>query len=213
MKKVILTLCMVAMIAVAETQAQTATLKIGYTSADAILGALPEAKKIETDLKAFQGQLVGEGQKMQEELKKKYADYQANADKWAPSIRETKEKELQTMQQSLQEYEQKVGQDIEKKRSELLQPVYNKIQGGIDEIAKAEGFTFILSSDASGFPILLFAGEVARKELDITNKVIIKLGGTPLKEATEKPAVDKPAAEKPAVDNKPKTEPKGKTGN
>ncbi len=54
--------------------AQT-TLKIGYTSADAVLAALPEAKQIESDLKTYQTQLGNQLQSMKADFEKKFADY------------------------------------------------------------------------------------------------------------------------------------------
>lgn len=150
------------------------TLKIGYTNADAILAALPEAKTIETDLKAYQAQLETQMKSMSDDFEKKFKEYQAKVDAFAPAVREAKEKELQTSRQNIQEFEQKAQQDLQKKNQALLQPVYAKIQKAIDEVAKAENYTHVFSSDVSGFPILLYAAE----EYDLTNKIILKLGGT-----------------------------------
>ena len=164
--------------------AQHTTPKIGYTSADAVLAALPEAKTIETELKAYQGQLETQMKSMSDEFEKKFKMYQKDIDALPPAIRETKEKELQTLRQSITEFEQKAQQDLQKKNQALLQPVYAKIQKAIDEVAKAEHFTHVFSSDVSGFPILLYAAE----EFDLTNKIILKLGGTvPVKPAPTTP--------------------------
>lgn len=154
--------------------AQHTTIKVGYTSADAVLAALPEAKTIESELKSYQGQLEAQMKSMSDEFEKKFKDYQAKVESLAPAVREVKEKELQTLRQSITDFEQKAQQDLQKKNQSLLQPVYAKIQKAVDEVAKAEHFTHVFSSDVSGFPILLYAAE----EFDLTNKIILKLGGT-----------------------------------
>lgn len=174
MKKSILAVIMTIMLFSAnQLFAQTAP-KIGYTNADAILSALPEAKTIEAELKAYQTQLSNQLNTMKKDFETKFAAYQKEAQNLAPTIREARERELQSLNQQMQEFEEKASADLQKKNLTLLEPVYDKIQKAIDEVAKAEGFTFILSSDASGFPIILYANE----ESNITNKVIVKLGGT-----------------------------------
>jgi outer membrane protein len=153
------------------------SFKIGYTNADAILSALPDAKKIETELKTYQTQIQTELQNKQKEFQTKLEAYQkidrANT---LPSVLQEKEGELQRLQQAYQDFVEKSERDMQSKQAALLEPVYKKIQDMIDEVAKSEGYDYVISSDAGGLPILLYAKE----EYDITNKVITKLGGTPI---------------------------------
>ena len=153
--------------------------KIGYTNAETVLMQLPEAKTIEAEMKAFSAQLGKELENKQKEFDTKLKDYQAivKTGTITPVVQEAKEKELQTLQQNYQEFQQKAEQEVQKKQQALLAPVFDKIQKAIDEIAKTENFDMIISTDVSGgAPILLYAKE----EHNITNKVITKLGGTPL---------------------------------
>jgi len=150
--------------------------KLGYTSAEAVLGQLPEAKTIEAELKAYTAQLTKEIESKQKEFQTKYQDYAANSTKMAVVVREQREKELQSLKESMDDFQKKAQESYQKKQQDLLTPVFDKIQKAIDEISKAETFDFIFNTDASGVPILLFAKE----EHNITNKVIIKLGGTPI---------------------------------
>jgi outer membrane protein len=173
MKKILPIIAFVLLTVLGQTFAQ---VKVGYASAEAVLGQLPEAKTIDAELKAYSAQLSKEMETKQKEFETKYQDYVKNNQTMAVVVREQREKELQTMNQSLQEFQQKAQQDLEKKRGDLLTPVFEKIQKAIDEISKAENFDFVFSTDASGVPILLFAKE----EHNITNKVITKLGGTPI---------------------------------
>jgi outer membrane protein len=160
------------------SSAAFAQVKIGYTNADEILSALPEAKTIEAELKTYSTQIQTELEKKQQDIQKKYQEYLAavQSGNMAPSIREAKEKELQSLQQALQEFQEKAQQDVQAKQQALLSPVYDKIQNTIDEVAKAENYDFIITSGAGAVPILLYA----KDEYDITNKVIVKLGGKPI---------------------------------
>ncbi|MCS6968538.1 MAG: OmpH family outer membrane protein [Cytophagales bacterium] len=159
-----------------------AQIKIGFTNPDAILSALPEAKTIEAELKTYQNQLANELQNKQKEFQTKLEAYQKNVNDLAPAIRESRERELQNLSQALQDFQEKAQADMQMKQAQLLQPVYEKIQKAIDELAKAENFDYIFVSDAGQMPIILFAKE----EYDITNKIIAKLGGTPIKKEDTK---------------------------
>ncbi len=149
-------------------------VKPAYVSVDEVLAALPEAKTIESELKSYKTQLEAQAKSMGDEFEKKFKDYQAKMNDLAPPVREAKEKELQGLRQSMSEFEEKAQADLQKKQQALLQPVYDKIQKAIDEIAKAEHYSHVFSPNVSGFPVLLYAAE----EFNITNKVILKLGGT-----------------------------------
>jgi outer membrane protein len=172
MKKLFSIAAFVVLVALGQTFAQ----KVGYTSAEAILQQLPEAKTIDAELTAYGAQLKKELENKQKEFQTKLSAYQTEADKLAPVVKEQREKELQGLQQTYQEFQQKAQEGMQKKQQDLVTPVYEKIQKAIDEIAKAENFDFVFSTDASGVPILLFAKE----EHNLTNKVITKLGGTPI---------------------------------
>lgn len=159
-----------------------AQIKIGYTNPDLILSALPEAKTIEAELKTYGTQLENELQNKRKELQTKFENYQKNINDMTPAIRESREKELQTLNQALQEFQERAQNDIQMKQAQLLQPVYEKIQKAIDELAKAENYDYIIVADAGQMPIILYAKE----EYDITNKIIVKLGGTPIKKEEDK---------------------------
>jgi outer membrane protein len=174
MKKKIIGALIVCLTLMADIAMAQTPMKIGYTSAEDIVKALPEAKVIESELKSYQGQLEAQMKSMRDKFEKDYKDYVAKADSYPPAIREVKEKELQTSQQNITEFEKKAQEDLQRKSQTLTDPVYAKVQKAIDEIAKAENYTHVFSSQISGFPIVLYATE----EFDLTNKVILKLGGT-----------------------------------
>ena len=151
------------------------TLKIGYTDVEYILSALPEAKQIESELTDYGQQLETQLSSKMNDFQTKAADYQKNAQTWLPEIRADKEQELQTMQQSIQKFQQDAETLLQNKQLKLLQPVYDKIQVAIDAVRKENEFTFIFSARPSGLSVILSAAE----ENDISDLVFTKLGVTP----------------------------------
>ncbi len=173
--KLLLTMAL-CLLTVFAASAQSSSLKIGYTNVDYILGKLPEAKQIESELKTHEEQLGSQLQAKMKEFEEKYKAFgelaqQGNVD---PVILNDKQTELQNMQSSIQKFQQDAEKSLQQKQVELLQPAYEKIQNSIDEVAKENGYTHIFSNSSGGAPVLLFATE----EDDISKLVLAKLGVT-----------------------------------
>lgn len=185
---------MVALLAGVATQvdAQTASQKIGYTNVDYILSQMPETRVIETEIKTKEAQYQTLIQQKQKELQDKAANYQKNVATMSDVIRADMEKQLQGLQTNLQEFQQNAVQELQGKQQQLLAPVLEKIDKAIKEVAKENGYTFVLSTDISRelSPVLLYTTE----EYNITDLVFKKMGVTPKPVATAPAAPAKPAA-------------------
>ncbi|HEY9489258.1 MAG TPA: OmpH family outer membrane protein [Chryseosolibacter sp.] len=171
------------------TQAQTATAssKIGYADVDYIFSQMPEAKQIETELNSTQNQLKNQIDTRVQEFQKKLADYQANLNTMLDAVRQNTERELTMLQENLQKLQQDAQATIDGKRSQLMEPVYKKVGKAIEDVAKENGYTFILNQQIGGLDVILYGAE----ENDVSDLVLKKLGVTP-----------KPAT--PAQGNQPK---------
>jgi len=155
-------------------------LKLGYTNLDYILGLLPEAKKIESELKDYEKQLQAQLQSKYSEYEKKLQDYQkgVQANLFTDLIKEDKEKELMNMQNSIKQFEENAQASLQKKQVSLLEPVLEKIQKAIDQVAEENNYSYIFSThaDYGGSAIILYAKS---KDDNISDLVLKKLGVTP----------------------------------
>ncbi|MDN5215746.1 OmpH family outer membrane protein [Fulvivirgaceae bacterium BMA12] len=150
-------------------------LKIGYTNVEYILSLLPEAKSIQKDLEDYQTQLRNQIQSKVEEFQKRASAYQQNGANMTDVARQAEERELQSMQTNITQFQQEAEQSMQKKQVELLKPAYEKIEKAIKDVRKEAGYTHVFSSDVGGAAILLDA----REEDNISNLVLKKLGITP----------------------------------
>ena len=157
----------------APAQAQ-ANLKIGYTSVQYVLSQMPESKQIESDLKTYNGQLEAQ-------LKSKYAEYQAKGEAYQKGeatmtdlVKADKQKELQGLQQSIQEFQRSAEQSLQQKQQALLKPARDQLQKNIDAVAEESGYTYILNSDGDS-PVLLHGP----KDGDVSDLILKKMGITP----------------------------------
>ncbi|MFN8430752.1 MAG: OmpH family outer membrane protein [Spirosomataceae bacterium] len=169
------------------------TFKLGYTNIEYILTNLPDSKEIQTKLSTEKAQYDKLYQEKLADAQKLLDDYQKNAATMSAVIRADKEKTLQNKQNELQELQQNAEAALSRKQQELIAPVMEKIQTAIDAVAKDNGYTYVLNSDA-GYgttPVIL----VAPESDNITTLVFKKLGVTPPDET--KPATT-PATTTPA---------------
>lgn len=169
------------------SQAQTAATKIGYADVDYIINEMPEAKQIESDLKSLQTQLKNQIDAKYAEFQKKYQDYNANINTMLEAVRVNTERELQQLQQNLEKLQQDAQTTIQTKQLTLTKPLYDKIGKAIEAVAKENGFDMILTAQAGGLDVVLYADD----KTQVSDLVLKKLGVTP------KPATT-PASTTPA---------------
>ena len=159
------------------TQAQTPTAssKIGFADVDYIFSQMPEAKQIDTELKSTQSQLKNQIDGKVSEFQKKLADYQANLNTMLDAVRQNTERELQQLQENLQKLQQDAQVTIDTKRGQLMEPVYKKVGKAIEDVAKENGYTFVLNQQIDGLDVILYGDE----NNDVSDLVLKKLGVTP----------------------------------
>lgn len=148
-----------------QTQAQD---KFGHVNFDELVSLMPGQDSIKSTLNNYVKGLENQAQTMQSELESKYADYQANQATMSEIIRQTKEKEITDLQQRIEAFNQQAQYDIQNKQLELTQPLLDKAQKAIEEVAKENGFTYIINANVQ---ILLYANGT-----DIMPLVKAKLG-------------------------------------
>lgn len=165
-----------------QAQEQQNGVKIGYASVNYILQAMPDAKNVDQQLQEYEKQLTTQIQNKAAEMQRKYEDYQKNAAGMLPEVRQKSESELRNLQAELQKSQQEAQLIIQQKESQLLEPIYQKIQDNIDAVAKENGYSHILNTEVAGVPTLLY---VANEGGDISNLVLKKMGITPPATAQE----------------------------
>ncbi|MFM1835681.1 MAG: hypothetical protein RJA04_368 [Bacteroidota bacterium] len=183
-----------------------AQVKIGFINADYILSQMPEAKQVEEDLKNTQKQYETLYQGKVKDFQDKLAVYEKlSADpKTADIIKQDKEKELQNLQTSIQEFQQNSQSSLQKKQAQLLQPLLKKVEENMHAVAAENAYTYVFNYDAGmgTAPILLHYPTDA----NMSDLVLKKMGITPKPvTATAAPATAAPATAAPtAVPAKPK---------
>lgn len=192
--KFLITLIAFVGLAIANVNAQQ---KIGYISLDYILAQMPEAKQVETELTATKTQYDNMYQSKVKDFQAKLADYEKNGTTMADVIKADREKELQGLQGSIEEFRQNSSTSLQKKQAQLLQPLLKKVEENMHAAAKENGYAFVFNYDAGQgtTPIVLHAPDDA----NISDLILKRMGITPkaLAPPTATPATTTPATAAP----------------
>lgn len=145
--------------------------KFGYINSAALLAEMPEVKAADSELTVLQGQLKKKGEDMVAALQKSYAEV-SQKDKngeYSPKQLETESARLKEEEAKISAFEQEMGQQLSSKREQLLQPILDKVNKAIADVAKEVGYSYVFDASAN---ILLYADT----STDITATVKKKLG-------------------------------------
>ena len=167
MKKAIKAILLMLTVATAANAQQ----KIGYLNAQAILADMTDMKAADSQLEAFAKQLTAKDSMMVVAFQTKVQKLQEDQQKGtvAPIALEAEKKKLEAEKGEIEAFEQKMQQDLAERRKTLYQPVLDKVNKAIQDVAKEQAFTYVVDLTSGS---LLYADE----KNDLQNAVRAKLG-------------------------------------
>ncbi|MCS7296876.1 MAG: OmpH family outer membrane protein [Bacteroidia bacterium] len=160
---------------VSPAQPSSKPLKVGYTNLELVLSYLPEAQQVEQQLRTYERKIIEQLNIKQSYLQTKVEEYTElkQQGKLTPTQEEERRKEIMRLDEEIKRFQEESEQNYLKKKAELLQPVIDKLQKAISELAAAEGYDYILNnSNATGIAFILHGP----KEHDVTERLLRKLG-------------------------------------
>jgi len=145
--------------------------KFGYVNSTQLLMEMPDVKQADSQLEAYQKQLISKGESMVKTFEANYQAYvaEANTGNLSKVQMQNKEGVLTTEQQNIAKYEQEVQTKLIQKREELYKPILAKVQTAIDAIGADENYTMIFDTSQGA---LLHANSTQ----DLLNQIKAKLG-------------------------------------
>ena len=146
------------------------TPKFGHIDLQALIQVMPERATAETQFNTFQGDLEDIFGEMQKDLQTKMGEFEALGDSASEIKKNAKIAEIQDMQQRVQNYQQTAQQQLQQKQSELLQPVFDKAEKAIGEVAKEKGLIYVFDT---GTKVVLYK---SNDSVDLLPLVKTKLG-------------------------------------
>jgi len=168
MKKSLFILLMLFAVGAAANAQKFALIDMEY-----ILENIPAYERANEQLEQVSKQWQAEIEKMAEESKALYKNYQSQIASLSEAQRGKKEEEIVAKEKSTAELRRKYfgpEGELSKKRESLLQPIQDKIYNAVKEIATRRGYAVVL--DRASASSIIFASP----NIDISNEVLAKLG-------------------------------------
>lgn len=166
----VITLCMT--FGLTKIQAQ-GNQKIAYIDTDYILQNIPEYTDAQEEINQMSTEWAKELKKLQNKIDKMVRDYQTESVLLSDDMKNRKESEIAAKEEELANLQmQYFGPEGElfTKKTELIQPIQEKIYNAITQVAQVKNYAFVLDKAASN--TILYCNE----KFDISDEVLDEIG-------------------------------------
>ena len=147
--------------------------KFALIDMEYILENIPAYERANEQLEQASRQWQSEGEKISEEAKTLYKNYQSQIASLSETQRGKKEEEIVAKEKSAAELRRKYfgpEGELYKKRESLMQPIQDEIYNAVKEIATQNGYAVVV--DRASASSIIFASP----SIDVSNEVLAKLG-------------------------------------
>ena len=145
--------------------------KFGHIKMQELVAAMPEYTKAQTDISTMQKDFQNEIKRAQDEVTKKYAEYQQDQANLPKNIQERRQKELQELTEKGYQLQQDAEQQLQQSWMQMLEPIVKKIEDAIKAVGQEGGYTYIFDLNTTNIP---YVSETL--SVDVTAAVKAKLG-------------------------------------
>ncbi len=128
-------------------QAQT---KIGHVNRTELFQMMPQVDTIKQELANETSMWQAMYGSKETELKEKYEKLQKEMDILTEEQLQVRTKELEDLQNSLQELQQRASQALQNSENEKLAPVFQMMDEAISAVAKEKGYDYVVDSSEGG---------------------------------------------------------------
>jgi len=151
------------------TTAQQKQTNFGHVNRSEIMQMMPEVKQARSDLEKYSKQMQGQVKNLMKEYRSKLEKFQEQQNSMSETVRKDKERELTQLEERIQKFRKEAQKEVSKKRKELLQPIIDRIDKAIKQVAQQNGYSYIFDTSAGA---VLYAQDSD----DVTTLVKQKLG-------------------------------------
>ena len=147
--------------------------KFALIDMEYILENIPAYERANEQLEQSSRQWQSEVEKISEEAKTLYKNYQSQIASLSETQRDKKEEEIVAKEKSAAELRRKYfgpEGELYKKRESLMQPIQDEIYNAVKEIATQNGYAAVV--DRASASSIIFASP----SIDVSNEVLAKLG-------------------------------------
>ena len=176
MKRILQITAVFAFLIAGSLQLNAQEVKIGYVDPQAILSRMPETAAVSQRIQNLQARKQQELTQKEQEFQNEVTLFQQKASVITEEAKTAEEERLGQLQAELLTFRDDAEREVQTRRAELLNPLYQQIFTAIETVAKRKELTYVLNTTTStGDVIILYASEEIRNNFDITEDVMQEL--------------------------------------
>jgi outer membrane protein len=120
--------------------------KVAHINTQELVESMPEMITAKSELEKLAKTYETDIQAMATELQNKIKQYDAESSTKTDEENGKRLQEVQSMEQSIRQYQGQAQQDLQKKEIELLKPITEKAKNAILKVGNDQGFNYVLDS-------------------------------------------------------------------
>ena len=132
------------------TSATYAQSKVAHIDFQKLISEMPSVLAAQEEVQKLEKDYQTEIEASIKEYQTKLQSYSAEAESQTDVTNQARQQELAGMEQNIQQFRQTAAQDIQKKQADLLRPIIENARAKVQEVAKAQGFDYVIDASLSG---------------------------------------------------------------
>ncbi len=137
---------LIATVALLGYQTINAQAKIAHVDVNELTAKMPAVLDAQTQLKKLSETYSAEYKTMVDEYQTKIKKYDTEAATTTDAVNQSRQVEVQDMGKRIGEYQDTAQKDLQKKESDLMKPLMDKIRVSISKVGKAKGYQYVLNA-------------------------------------------------------------------
>jgi len=121
--------------------------KLAHINVEELIIAMPEYDSAMVKMQKIQKDLETEVEDMQVEYRRKLDDYLKNEANLTEIVKQSRQTELQNLGQRIQTFTESAQQQLEMENGRLMQPIWEKANKAVENVAKAQGVEYVISGN------------------------------------------------------------------
>ena len=122
-------------------------IKLAHINLDELIVSMPEFDSAQVKLQKFGQELQNELELLQVEVNRKQDEFSKNQANWTDLVKQSRNDELMSLYQRYQTFQQQAQESYELEQQKLMQPILEKANKAVENVAKEQGITYVFSAN------------------------------------------------------------------
>ena len=128
------------------SQIITAQAKTAHVDVNEIISTMPAMLDAQKQLEKLSATYDAEYKSMAEEYQNKIKKYDQEASTVTDAVNQTRQTEVQDLIKRITDYRDNAQKELQKKESDMVKPLMDKIKASITKVGKGKGYQYVLNA-------------------------------------------------------------------